>query len=131
MAAPQRTRTHYEIYVAQHDRLELHEVTEDRDAALATARRLAARPDTLVRVLREAYDPERDETVERIVFDSAMPPPPQPTAVEDDRPAPSKRPPVMPRRPLPEPSSGVPSLVVIFGGLSLAAMLAAAGAALF
>jgi hypothetical protein len=131
MAAPQRTRTHYEIYASQHDRLELHEVTEDRGAALATARRLAARPDTLVRVMRETYDPERDETVERIVFDSAMPPEPAPEPPDRARPAASSPPPAIARRPLPEASDGVPSLVVIFGGLSLAAMLAAAGAALF
>jgi hypothetical protein len=131
MASPARVRTHYEIYVTEHDRLELHEVTEDRAAALATAKRLAARPDTLVRVMREAYDPERDETVERIVFDSAMPPPSAPATPVPERPVAPTPPPDLRRRPVSEPASGVPTLVVVFGGLGLAVMIAAAGAAIF
>lgn len=130
MAAP-RTKTHYEVYVTQQDRFELHDVSEDREVALATARRLAARPDTLVRVMREVYDPDRDETVERIIFDSAVALPeasPAPRSghgpsVNEDR--------ERARRPLPEPEGGVPALVVVFGGLSLAAVLAAATAAVF
>lgn len=125
-----RARTHYEVYVRTGDRFELREVSDDQEAALGVARRFAARPDALVRVMCEAYDPERDETVERIVFDSAAAGPERrlPTTSEPfprEAEPPGQRP---FQAPQPEP---VPKLVVAFGGLTIAMALAAATMAIF
>ena len=113
--------TIYEIYVGSGDGFELQDVSGHREAALAIARRLAARPGALVRVMCESYDPARDETIERIVFDSsALDPLRRPAGSWSDA---GSRPPSEP-----EP---LPKLVVVFGGLTIAMALAAAGMAVF
>jgi len=120
--------TCYEIYVGAGEGFDLREVTDDRDAALALARRLAARPGALIRVMCETYDPARDETIERIVFDSATGEPGRRTGgAGEPFPHATTLPPVQPAV-RPEP---LPKLVVVFGGLSIAMALAAAGMAVF
>lgn len=127
-AAPPGLKRFYEVYVEAGDGFDLQEVNDDREAALTIARRLAARPGSLVRVMCETYDPERDETIERIIFDStaaaAATRSGEPgRSLPDARGSQPARP-AVPREPLPK-------LVVVFGGLSIAMALAAAGMAVF
>lgn len=125
MAAQTRAEVQYEIYLGEDQKFELYEVTKDLDSALGIARRLSRRPDALVRVMHEAYDPERDETVERVVFDSSWRQPKRMSSdVAEHRTEPQLHPPDY------EPER-VPGLVVVFGGLSIAMALAAATMAVF
>lgn len=127
-AARSGAGTFYEIYVGTGEGFDLREVTDDRDAAIAIARRLAARPGKLIRVMCETYDPERDETIERIVFDSATGEAARRSGSRGDPfPDATGHPPAR-LAPHPEP---LPKLVVVFGGLSIAMALAAAGMAVF
>lgn len=62
----------FEVYVRRDGRWLVEEVFLEQDEALEYAERLRQRRDLGgVRVIRETYDPERDEAFERVILDTA------------------------------------------------------------
>lgn len=69
----QATRISFEVHAQRHERWLVADVFEDQAAALEYAQRLRLRRDVKgIKVVREAYDPERDEAFEQVVFDTGI-----------------------------------------------------------
>jgi len=121
----------FEVYVQRDGRWLVADVFEDQAAALEYAEGLRQRRDLGgIKVVRETYDPERDESYERVIFDSGIdlpkPPPeapgasPRPRAHRAAEPEPRQRRGTAPAR------KGFPWVKASFSGIGL--LVAVAGA---
>lgn len=116
-AKPQAAEISFEVYVECSGRWLLEDVFDEQRPALDHAERLRLRRDVDgIRVVRETYDPKRDERFERVIFD---------TAFDLPRPAPAPEPRQRPRpqEPAAPARKRFPRVMASFSGLGLLAAL--------
>lgn len=110
----------FEVYVECSGRWLLEDVFDEQRAALDHAERLRQRRDVDgIRVVRETYDPKRDERSERVIFDTAFDLP-RPAPAPETRQRPRPKEPAAPAR------KRFPWVMASFSGLGLLATLVGA-----